>query len=236
MRREVEMQEVDWPKPSEEMQSRWLLQHSPKPKKKTVRKQTCTWTLAFIGIGVVIAFSMTIGALTHRHHYQQQAREAYNMALHTGLKFFNSRRSALLCFVVSAGRLPDENNITWRGDSCIRDRKYHVSSHQNLFGCYYAGGDAIKSSFKMSVTTRPVGTTCPYQQLGELSHVEGIIKWGTDYFLKTFDSSAADTIHDMMSQVGSAGTERYCGRKQVGSAGTERYCGMRPEGIDYERK
>ncbi|KAL0671634.1 hypothetical protein Bca4012_034338 [Brassica carinata] len=122
MRREVEMQEVDWttfPKPSEEMQSRWLLQHSPKPKKKTVRKQTCTWTLAFIGIGVVTAFSMTIGALTHHHHYQQQAREAYNMALHTGLKFFNSRRS---------GRLPDENNITWRGDSCIRDRKYHVGS------------------------------------------------------------------------------------------------------------
>ncbi|CAN7020524.1 unnamed protein product [Brassica oleracea var. botrytis] len=95
MRREVEMQEVDWttfPKPSEEMQSRWLLQHSPKPKKKTVRKQTYAWTLAFIGIGVVIAFSMTIGALTQRHHYQQQAREAYNMALHTGLKFFNSRR------------------------------------------------------------------------------------------------------------------------------------------------
>ncbi|KAH0887214.1 hypothetical protein HID58_063310 [Brassica napus] len=89
------MQEVDWttfPKPSEEMQSRWLLQHSPKPKKKTVRKQTYAWTLAFIGIGVVIAFSMTIGALTQRHHYQQQAREAYNMALHTGLKFFNSRR------------------------------------------------------------------------------------------------------------------------------------------------
>ncbi|KAF2603987.1 hypothetical protein F2Q70_00028669 [Brassica cretica] len=39
MRREVELQEVDWtafPKPSEEMQSSWLLQHSPKPKKKTL--------------------------------------------------------------------------------------------------------------------------------------------------------------------------------------------------------
>ena len=95
MRREVELQEVDWtafPKPSEEMQSSWLLQHSPKPKKKTVRKHTCAWTLAFIGIGVVMAFSMTIRALTHRHHYQQQAPDAYNMALHTGLKFFNSQR------------------------------------------------------------------------------------------------------------------------------------------------
>lgn len=39
-----------------------------------------------------------------------------------------------------------------------------------------------------------------YQQLGELSHVEGIIKWGTDYFLKTFDTSA-DTIYEMVSQV-----------------------------------
>nr|VDD15826.1 unnamed protein product [Brassica oleracea] len=212
MRREVELQEVDWtafPKPSEEMQSSWLLQHSPKPKKKTVRKHTCAWTLAFIGIGVVMAFSMTIRALTHRHHYQQQAPDAYNMALHTGLKFFNSQRS---------GRLPDENNITWRGDSCLQDGKYPGSSHPNLSGGYYDGGDAIKSNFKMSFAMTMLSWS---QQLGELSHVEGIIKWGTDYFLKTFDSSAADSIHDMVSQVGSEGTERYCW--------------MRPEDIDYER-
>ncbi|XP_033146464.1 endoglucanase 21 isoform X2 [Brassica rapa] len=219
MRREVELQEVDWtafPKPSEEMQSSWLLQHSPKPKKKTVRKRTCAWTLAFIG--VVIAFSMTVRALTHRHHYQQQAPGAYNMALHTGLKFFNSQRS---------GRLPDQNNITWRGDSCIQDGKYPGSSHPNLSGGYYDGGDAIKSNFKMSFAMTMLSWSvieyhAKYQQLGELSHVEGIIKWGTDYFLKTFDSSAADSIHDMVSQVGSEGTERYCW--------------MRPEDIDYERK
>lgn len=94
----------------------------------------------------------------------------------------------------------------------------------------------------------PIEYHAKYQQLGELSHVEGIIKWGTDYFLKTFDSSAADTIHDMMSQVTKQRFLRLCmftcfsllqvcfPFKQVGSAGTERYCGMRPEGIDYERK
>ncbi|CAH8371462.1 unnamed protein product [Eruca vesicaria subsp. sativa] len=223
MRREVEMQDVDWtafPKPSEEMQSSWLLQHSPKVKKKTtIRKHTCAWTLAFVGIVVVIACSITIRVRkTHRQHYQQQQPpEAYSIALHTGLKFFNSQRS---------GHLPDDNNVTWRGDSCMQDGKYPGSIHPNLSGGYYDGGDAIKSNFKMSFAMTMLSWSVieyhsKYQQLGELSHVEGIIKWGTDYFLKTFDTSAADTIHDMVSQVGRVGTERYCW--------------MRPEDIDYER-
>lgn len=39
-----------------------------------------------------------------------------------------------------------------------------------------------------------------YEAVGELSHVEGLIKWGTDYFLNTFDSSA-DIVNEMVLQV-----------------------------------
>lgn len=31
-----------------------------------------------------------------------------------------------------------------------------------------------------------------YEAAGELNHVEDIIKWGSDYFLKTFNSTADD--------------------------------------------
>ncbi|CAN7029231.1 hypothetical protein BRARA_H00249 [Brassica rapa] len=221
MIRELEMQEMDWTalaNPSEEMQRSWLLQSTTlKMKTYVQKKKTYAWTLAFIGVLVVIAFTMmTIRALTHLDHYQQQPPETYSIALHTGLKFFNSQRS---------GRLPEENNVTWRGDSCIQDGKYPGSSYPHLSGGYYDGGNAIKSNFKMSFAMTMLSWSVieyhsKYQQLGELIHVEGIIKWGTDYFLNTFDSSA-DTIHDMVFQVGHEGTERYCW--------------IRPEDIDYQR-
>lgn len=98
MTREIEMQEMDWaafPKPSEEMQSRWLLQPSTMLKKKTnARKKAYAWSLVvLIGVLAVLGFSMMIRALTHRHHHQQQQTpEIYSSALHAGLKFFNSQR------------------------------------------------------------------------------------------------------------------------------------------------
>lgn len=39
-----------------------------------------------------------------------------------------------------------------------------------------------------------------YEAAGELSHVKDIIKWGTDYFLKTFNSTA-DSIDQLVMQV-----------------------------------
>jgi endoglucanase len=39
-----------------------------------------------------------------------------------------------------------------------------------------------------------------YEKIGELDHVKEIIKWGTDYMLKTFNSSA-DTIDKIVAQV-----------------------------------
>ena len=39
-----------------------------------------------------------------------------------------------------------------------------------------------------------------YDAAGELNHVKEIIKWGTDYLLKTFNSTA-DTITTLAAQV-----------------------------------
>jgi endoglucanase len=40
-----------------------------------------------------------------------------------------------------------------------------------------------------------------YEAIGELDHIKELIKWGTDYILKTFNSSA-DTIDRIVAQVG----------------------------------
>ncbi|CAN1176361.1 Endoglucanase 10, partial [Linum perenne] len=54
----------------------------------------------------------------------------------------------------------------------------------------------------------------------ELDHVKSIIKWGTDYLLRTFNSSSARSIDHIISQVG--------GDK-------DNQCWIRPEEIDYDR-
>ncbi|KAF2309964.1 hypothetical protein GH714_005803 [Hevea brasiliensis] len=73
-----------------------------------------------------------------------------------------------------------------------------------------------------------------YEAAGELSHVKDIIKWGTDYFLKTFNHTM-DTINTLLHRktiylriiVG-------VGDASEGSLSpNDLYCWMRPEDIDY---
>lgn len=76
---------------------------------------------------------------------------------------------------------------------------------KDLVGGYYDAGDAIKfhfpKAFAMTMLSWSViEYSAKYEAAGELSHVKDIIKWGTDYFLKTFNSSA-DTINQIVAQV-----------------------------------
>ena len=75
-----------------------------------------------------------------------------------------------------------------------------------LEGGYYDGGDAVKYSFSASfamtiLSWSVLEYSARYEAAGELNHVKDIIKWGTDYLLKTFNSSA-DTVDKVASQVG----------------------------------
>ncbi|KAL5210843.1 hypothetical protein ABZP36_006466 [Zizania latifolia] len=67
-----------------------------------------------------------------------------------------------------------------------------------------------------------------YEAAGELGHVRDTIKWGSDYFLRTFNSTA-DTIDRVVMQVGSRATS------PGSSQPNDHYCWMRPEDIDYPR-
>lgn len=105
-----------------------------------------------------------------------------------------------------AGKLPKDNNVTWRGNSCMQDGKGEPGEfYKDLVGGYYDAGDAIKFNFPMSyamtlLSWSVIEYSAKYEAAGELNHVKQLIKWGTDYFLKTFNSSA-DTIYVMVEQV-----------------------------------
>jgi hypothetical protein len=111
--------------------------------------------------------------------------------------------------VCVAGKLPKHNNVSWRGNSCLQDGKSSDTSPaiKDLVGGYYDAGDAIKFNFPASfavtmLSWSVIEYSAKYQAAGELDHVKDIIKWGTDYFLKTFNSSA-DTISTLAAQVAS---------------------------------
>nr|AAB46826.1 Cel3=cellulase 3 [Lycopersicon esculentum=tomatoes, Mill., cv. Castlemart, flower abscission zones, Peptide Partial, 176 aa] [Solanum lycopersicum] len=98
---------------------------------------------------------------------------------------------------------------------------------------YYDAGDAIKFNFPQSfaltmLSWSVIEYSAKYEAAGELAHVKDTIKWGTDYLLKTFNSSA-DTIDRIAAQVGKGDT--------TGGATdpNDHYCWVRPEDIDYAR-
>ncbi|KAI3903075.1 hypothetical protein MKW92_012132 [Papaver armeniacum] len=154
---------------------------------------------------------------------KQPQPDKYTQALRKALMFFNAQRS---------GPLPKHNNVSWRGNSGMKDGFIG----QNLVGGFYDGGDAIKFNFPQSFAMTMLSWSVieysgKYKAAGELHHVKEIIKWGTDYLIKTFDSSA-DTIDRIYAQVGTGDTSGWSGRIDTPN---DHYCWMRPEDMDYPR-
>lgn len=218
----------------DETQQSWLLGPAEQKKKKKyvdlgciiVSRKIFLWTVGTIlAAGLIAGFIALIVKLVPRHHHGPPPPDNYTQALNKALMFFNAQRS---------GKLPKHNNVSWRGNSCLNDGKGDSSSiFKDLKGGFYDAGDAIKfnfpASFSMTMLSWSViEYSAKYEAAGELNHVKEIIKWGADYFLKTFNSSA-DTIDRLVAQVGVGDTS--------GGSTTpnDHYCWMRPEDIDYPR-
>ncbi|XP_044488325.1 endoglucanase 25-like [Mangifera indica] len=222
-------------RPLDETQQSWLLGPTEQKKKKyvdlgciIVSRKIFVWTVGTLLVsGLLAGFITLIVKTVPHHHHAHGPPDNYTLALHKALMFFNAQKS---------GRLPKHNNVSWRGNSCLNDGKSSSSSSsitKDLVGGYYDAGDAIKfhfpASFAMTMLSWSViEYSAKYEAAGELNHVKDIIKWGADYFLKTFNHTA-DSISIMISQVGVGDTS--------GGSTTENdhYCWMRPEDIDYDR-
>ena len=106
-------------------------------------------------------------------------------------------------WLIAAGKLPKNNNVLWGW--FLSDGKFDSSDITNdLLGGYYDAGDAIKFHFPASFNVTMLSWSvieyrAKYEAAGELNHVKEIIKWGTDYLLKTFNDSA-DSISRIIAQ------------------------------------
>lgn len=216
----------------DETQQSWLLGPTEQKKKKKyvdlgciiVSRKIFVWTVgSILAAGLLAGLIALIVKLAPRHHHAPPPPDNYTQALNKALMFFNAQKS---------GKLPKHNNVSWRGNSCLNDGEPDTL-FKDLRGGYYDAGDAIKfnfpSSFAMTMLSWSViEYSAKYEAVGELNHVKDLIKWGTDYFLKTFNNTA-DSIDRLVSQVGVGDTS--------GGSTTpnDHYCWMRPEDIDYKR-
>lgn len=129
------------------------------------------------------------------------------MSAPTETMFSPAHSRCCLSSGTSAGPLPKHNGVSWRGNSCMKDGLSDSTVRRSLVGGFYDAGDAIKFNYPMAwsmtmLSWSVIEYRAKYEAIGELDHIKELIKWGTDYILKTFNSSA-DTIDRIVAQVGS---------------------------------
>uniref|UniRef100_A0A1D1XZN2 Endoglucanase n=1 Tax=Anthurium amnicola TaxID=1678845 RepID=A0A1D1XZN2_9ARAE len=230
--RNMDLDRAALSRPLDETQQSWLLgpQDTSHKKDKYVdlgcvvcKRKVVRWALWTVVVAFfVIALPIIIVKSLPKHKPSVPPPDSYSVALHKALMFFNAQKS---------GRLPKNNGVPWRGDSGLKDGSTLTDVKGGLVGGYYDAGDNIKFHFPMAFSMTLLSWSVieysqKYKELGEYDHVREHIKWGTDYLLRTFNSSATN-IDKIYSQVGTA--------KNGSTTPDDHYCWMRPEDMDYDR-
>jgi endoglucanase len=127
---------------------------------------------------------------------QSQVDFNYGEVLQKSLVFYEAQQ---------AGKLPEWNRVSWRGDSVTEDG---ADVGIDLSQGWFDAGDHVKFGFPMaaSATTLAWGGIeyyDAYQQSGQLVHLTQNLKWVTDYFLKAFANDNPDN-YVFYGQVGNS--------------------------------
>ncbi|MFS8030518.1 putative cellulase [Helianthus anomalus] len=218
----------------DETQQSWLLNPDDASRKKNknkyvdlgciqVKRKALKWTVIAIFIAfVVIGLPIIIAKSLPDHKPRPPPPDQYTEALHKALLFFNAQKS---------GRLPKNNGIKWRGNSGLQDGSDATDVKGGLVGGYYDAGDNTKFHFPMSFAMTMLSWSVieyphKYKAIKEYDHARELIKWGTDYLLRTFNSSATIIDH-IYGQVG--------GSQNGSTTPDDHTCWQRPEDMDYKR-
>ncbi|KAK6792234.1 hypothetical protein RDI58_011315 [Solanum bulbocastanum] len=171
---------------------------------------------------LIILIIPTFILLKHFYHPRKHHNDSFHnitLALNKALLFFDAQKS---------GRFMENSLIRFRGDSGMNDGKSN-EKNLDLVGGFYDAGNNIKLSFTIAYTVSLLSWTVieyheKYEDIGEIDHVEDIIKWGSLYLLKLFvppnNSSAR-----IYSQVGGNNS----------NAENDLTCWQRPEDMNYPR-
>ncbi|ESR47658.1 hypothetical protein CICLE_v10003122mg [Citrus x clementina] len=129
---------------------------------------------------LILALVLLIHFLPHKHHPHSPTKNL-TLAVNQALTFFDAQKS---------GNYPNYSPVKFRGNSGMQDGK--VSNlNADLVGGFYDSGNNIKFSFPTAYAVTILSWSVieyqeKYAEIGELSHVKDIIKWGSDYLLKVF--------------------------------------------------
>ncbi|KAK9692242.1 hypothetical protein RND81_09G251000 [Saponaria officinalis] len=218
----------------DEVQQSWLLapQESHKSRKNkyvdlgciVVSKKLVKWAFWSFCIGfIVIGMPIIIAKCLPKHNKGPPPPDNYTLALRKALLFFNAQKS---------GKLPKNNyGVDWRKSSGLEDGSKLKDVKGGLIGGYYDSGENTKFHFPMAYAMTMLSWSVieyphKFKAINEYDHVLDLIKWGTDYLLLTFNSSAT-TIDKVYSQVG--------GAQPNSTVASDMTCWQRPEDMNYER-
>ncbi|KAL5076136.1 hypothetical protein RYX36_015120 [Vicia faba] len=180
------------------------------------------WLFGIFFVGFcVIGLPIIVAKHWPKHHSKPIPPDNYTLALHKSLLFFNAQKS---------GKLPKNNGVPWRGDSGLLDGE-ELGDKKGLVGGYYDAGDNVKFHFPMSFAMTMLSWSVleykhKYVAVDEYHHARELIKWGADYLLLTFNSSATN-IDKIQAQVG--------GSLNGFKTPDDHYCWQKPEDMDYPR-
>ncbi|KAI3501708.1 hypothetical protein L1887_29676 [Cichorium endivia] len=218
----------------DQTQQSWLLDPNDASRKKNktryvdlgcivVKRKALKWTLIAVLVAfLVIGLPVIIVKSLPKHKSRPPPPDQYTEALHKALLFFNAQKS---------GKLPKNNGIKWRGNSGLQDGSDVTDVKGGLVGGYYDAGDNTKFNFPMSFAMTMLSWSVieyehKYKFVKEYDHARDLIKWGTDYLLRTFNSSASKIDH-IYGQVG--------GSQNASTTPDDHTCWERPEDMDYKR-
>ncbi|MGK7895671.1 MAG: glycoside hydrolase family 9 protein, partial [Xenococcus sp. (in: cyanobacteria)] len=133
----------------------------------------------------------------HNHNGDHPGAFNYAEAIQKSFLFYEANRS---------GELPADNRIPWRGDSALSDG---ADVGRDLTGGYYDAGDHVKFGFPMAASMTMLAWGGEqygdaYDKIGQKDELLDTVKWGTDYFLKTYDDKGTADVSDdvLYGQVG----------------------------------
>ncbi|MCO5553950.1 hypothetical protein L7F22_007476 [Adiantum nelumboides] len=188
---------------------------------------TCFFCKALIVLLItvlLVVLSILLLIFLPKHHPPLLHHDKYTDALSKALLFFDAQLS---------GELPSNHTIKYRNNSGLQDGILADGTSVNLAGGFYDSGNHVKFGFPAAFTTTllswsVIEYSAKYKDADELSHVKGIIKWSTDYHLKTFNPSDGNIQH-IYAQVGEGTLSQSSSVENDGS------CWQRPEDMKYPR-
>ncbi len=125
----------------------------------------------------------------------------YGEVLQKNWLFFMANRS---------GPVGSDNRLEWRQDSTMKDG---IDVGKDLTGGYFDAGDHIKFIQPMAFSIAMLAWSGvdyneAYKKAGQLDELLSAVKWGTDYFLKSHETSDGKTSR-LWVQVGDAADHNH---------------------------